>query len=559
MNELTPYLRLLAAHRGRLATGAILMLATVAAGVGLLALSGWFITATGVTAMLLAAGATARLDIYMPGAGIRFFALARTAARYFERVHNHDVVLRLLADLRTRVFARLTPLDPASLARFRGALLLNRLTADIDALDNLYLRCLAPPAVGLLGVLGVSVLLAIVAPVAGLAAGGLLLLAGTCVTAGTAWPGARLGERITERTESARIRIVDLVRGLAELRAFGVLDRWRRDIDHLDDGLVTDQMRAARLAAGGEALMGLAVHSAVALALLLGITLYTDGVISGPLAALMPLAVLALAEGLAPIPGGLLQLGRTRAAARRLNAQIATEATIVDPVSPCPAPARNDLAIDGVRVHHGETIEPVFAGLSLHIPAGSRLAVVGPSGCGKSTLADLCARLVEPDSGEVRLGGVPLPQMALADVHARVSYLTQRTEMFADTIAANLRIAHPDARDDALRHAVEVARLTEFIDGLDDGLATWIGEGGVRLSGGQARRLALARIVLRDAPVVLLDEPLSGLDRQTADDVSSGLHAWLGGRTVLMLAHATDALPPADEMLDLGTARSTDL
>ncbi len=317
MTELRPYLRLLATYRGRMILGSVLVFATIAAGVGLLALSGWFITATGVTALALAAGLQAQLDIYVPGAGIRFFALSRTAARYVERVQNHDTVLRLLADLRKSVFARLTALDPAALARFRNALVLNRLTADIDALDSLYLRCLAPPAAAVLAVLGVAGLVALIAPLAGLVVGAVLLLGGGVLTAVVAAPGSRLGERMARRTESARIGIVDLVRGLAELRAFGVVQRQQSAIDRSDRALVGLQQRAAGLAAVGEAGMGLVVHLGMVLALFLGVWLYTADAISGPLAALMPLAVLALLEGLAPVPGGLLQLGRARAAARR--------------------------------------------------------------------------------------------------------------------------------------------------------------------------------------------------------------------------------------------------
>lgn len=552
MSELLPYLRLLATYRGRMLLGSILVLATIAAGVGLLALSGWFITATGVTALAMAAGVQAQLGIYIPGAGIRFFALARTAARYGERVQNHDTVLRLLATLRQQVFARLIRLDPGTLAGLRNALVLNRLTADIDALDSLYLRCLAPPAAALLALLGVAGLLALVAPVAGLSVGAVLIVGACAVTAAVALPGSRLGERLAQRTESARMTIVDLVRGLAELRAFGVIDRQQATIDDNDRGLVALQRRNAALSAAGEAGMGLLIHLAMALALLLGVWLYTEETISGPLAVLMPLAVLALLEGLAPVPGGLLQLGRVRAAARRLNHQTAVEPAIREPERPARAPSNNDLAFDHIDAGRGDAPEPILRGFSLHLAEGEHVAVVGPSGCGKSTLADLTARLLDPLAGAVRLGGTALPQLSLATVHERVSYATQRSEIFADTIAANLLLARPDADDHALWYALEVAALADFVESLDQGLDTWVGESGVRLSGGQARRLALARIILRDAPLVVLDEPLAGLDEPTAATVAARLKPWLRGRTTLLLAHDTGALPTADRVVALG-------
>lgn len=551
MNELRPYLRMLATYRGRVVLGSVLVFVTIAAGVGLLALSGWFITATGVTALALAAGMQAQLEIYVPGAGIRFFALARTAARYVERVQNHDTVLRLLADLRQRVFARLTELDPGTLARFRNALVLNRLTADIDALDSLYLRCLAPPAAAVLAVLGVAGMVGLVAPLAGLAVGTVLLLGAGMLTAAVAWPGTAIGEGVARRTESARTEIVDLVRGLAELRAFGVVDRQRGAIDRSDRALVALQQRAAGLAALGEAGMGLVIHLAMVLALFLGLWLYTTDAISGPLAVLMPLAVLALLEGLAPVPGGLLQLGRARAAARRLNHQSAAEPTIREPREPAPPPDTRDLVFDRLDAGRGEAPEPILRDFSLHLAEGEHVAVVGPSGCGKSTLADLAVRLLDPLRGEVRLGGVALPALALTSIHERVGYATQRSEIFADTIAGNLLLARPAADDRDLWWALEVVALADFVESLDQGLDTWVGESGVRLSGGQARRLALARVVLRDAPVVVLDEPLAGLDGATAATLAARLKPWLRGRTALLLAHDASALPAADRVIEL--------
>jgi len=554
MSELAPYLRLLAAYRARLLLGSALVLATIAAGIGLLALSGWFITATAITGLALAAGNPARLEIYVPGAGIRFFALARTAARYAERVLNHDIVLRLLADLRERVFAHLAHLDAATLARLRNAVLLNRLTADIDALDSLYLRCLAPPAAALLAVIGVALMLGLVAPVVGIAVGGLLLITGTAITAAIALPGARLGERLSQRTETTRTEIIDLIRGLAELRAFGVAGRQRAAVRRLDCERMRAQSRVAGLAAAGEAGMGLVVHLGMALALLLAVVLHARGTISAPLAALMPLAVLALLEGLAPVPGGLLQLGRARAAARRLNAQTAIEPAVAEPARPAAPPVDHDLVIDRVTVRHGALAEPVLRDFSLTLAAGEPIAVVGPSGCGKSTLGNLCARLIDPVAGEVRLGGVSLAQVSLATVHQRVGYLTQNSEVFADSVAGNLLLARPDADDRDLWRALEVSALADFVDGLEAGLASWVGENGVRLSGGQARRLALARVVLRDPSVVVLDEPLAGLDTATATAVADGLGPWLRGRTAVLLAHDTAVLPTVQRVVSLDRA-----
>lgn len=555
MNELRPWLRLLGAHRGRLLAGAALMLAAVASAIGLLAVAGWFITATAVTGLLLAAGTVARLEIYVPGAAIRFFALARTASRYFERVYNHDTVLRLLSDLRARVFARLTPLDPATLARFRSATLLSRLTADVDALDHLYLRALAPPAVALLAIVGVAGLLGAFAPAAGIASAALLLSAGGAIVV-LGWRlGSVAGERVTQRLEALRTAVLDLVQGLAEWKAFGALAEQRGQIDRLDAARMHDETRLARLAAAGEAMSGLLTHCTVILVLVIGIVLHVEDALSGPLLVMMALAVLALGEALTPLPGAFLQLGRTRAAARRLNRLTGIRAGIVDPPAPAPPPATSDIRMTSIHVAHAVEAEPVLADFDLCIRHGTSLAVIGPSGSGKSTLADLVARLIEPQRGQIRLGGTDIRRLELATLHGRLGYLTQRTVLLADSIAANLRIARPEADETALREVLDRVDLATFVDRLPQGLDTAVGENGVRLSGGQARRVALARVMLRDAPVALLDEPLAGLDAAGAARVATTLEAWLAGRTALVLGHDWTMLPATDRRRDLAERR----
>lgn len=555
-SELRPWLRVLAPWRTRLIAGALLMLATFAASIGLLALSGWFITATGVTALLWAAGQPARLEIYVPGGGIRFFALARTAARYFERVVNHDTVLRLLADVRTRLFGRLVALDPARLARFRSADLLNRVTADVDALDNLYLRALAPPAVALLTLLALAGLCAAFAPSLVLP---VLIVPGGALAVITLYAlrgGNAPGHRLTGQTESLRARVIEAANGMAELRAFGAWDRHRQQLARIDAARLRNQERIATRTAFGEQMLSATIQLTAVLVLWQGAQLYQAGEISGPVLALLPLAVLAAGEALQPVPRALIELGHTSAAAGRLNGLVETPPAIGDPDSPAEPPAASDLCIESLRFRHNPADAPLFDGFGLHVGAGEVAAVLGPSGCGKSTLADLCCRLQVPEAGTIHLGGTDIARLRQTDLHARIGYLTQRTELLDDTILANLRLGRPDAGPKAVWQALEVAGLADFVDSLPEGVGTWIGEHGVRLSGGQARRLALARVLLRDAPVVLLDEPLAGLDAATAAEVAGRLHNWFSGRVVLLFAHEADALPPANRYCRLGARES---
>lgn len=551
MGELRPWLALLAARRGRLASGGLLMLVTVAAAIGLLGLAGWFITATAV-----AAAAGLALDVYVPGAGIRTFALVRTVGRYAERVYNHDTVLRLLADLRAAVFARLTRLDAAAFGRLRSADVLTRLTADIDALDNLYLRALGPPLVALAAVAAVGALLAALAPATALPAVALLLSSGALALVAARRAGAGPGGRMAVRAEALRQRLLDMAQGLGELSAFGALDGHRARSRAIGARLVADQARLARRAALGEAATTAGVHLAAVLVLAIGAGLYHGGTIGGPVLVLLPLAVLGLGEALGAVPGAFVRLGHTRAAVRRLEGQLAGPVVAVAPDPP--PPATTGLAVEQATFRHAPAGDPVLEGASFTLAAGETLAVVGASGAGKSTLADLCAGLLVPERGRVLLGGVAVAGIAPRDRCRRVAYLTQRSELFDDSVAANLRLARPQADDAELWRALAVAGLDAFVRALPQGLATLVGEAGVRLSGGQARRLALARVVVADTPVVLLDEPLAGLDRATAQDVAGRLQVWLAGRTAVLAAHATAVLPHTGRALRIEHGRLVD-
>lgn len=553
MHELLPWLQGMKHWRGRLLIGALLMALTLLSAVGLLALSGWFITATGVTALLWAGGYQALFDIYVPGGGIRLFALSRTVARYSERVFNHNTVLGLLADLRVKHFSALAQLDGVTLARLRAAQWLNRLTADIDALDTLYLRLLAPPAVALLGILLVCGLIALFHPLLALVLLLLLLALLLLVTAGMAVAGRQLSARRVEQLDALRVQCIDQLQGLAELTAAGSLAVHRQALLLKSQQLLDDQLALQGRIVLGQALGLLGVLSASLLGLFAGMLAYQQGLLSGPVVVMIVLALMALNEGFAGLPAAFAQWGATVAAAARLNRQAAMAGRLLNPTVPVPVPHDMSLRWQAVSVAHAGMQQ-----LDLQLAAGERLAITGPSGCGKSTLAALAARLIDPDSGVVSAGGIALPHLALEAWRGQLAYLPQETELLHDSIAANLLLGRPDASDEALWWALEMVDLADSVDTFPQGLNTWVGETGKQLSGGEGRRLALARVLLRDAPVVILDEPFSGLDHATRERIKPRLDAWLQGRTVLMLGHAAQALPTADRVLIWGalTARS---
>lgn len=538
ISELRPWLKLLARRRSRMALGALLLALTVGAAIGLLALSGWFITATALTGALLAAGVTASLDVYAPGAGIRFFAVLRTVARYLERIYNHDSVLRLLAELRSGMFAVLARLDARALGQRRASEWLNRLTTDIDTLDSLYLRLLAPPLVALIAIALVSVLLGIFLLPAGLAVGGVLLALWAWLVVGQASLGMAASTRRVATLDQLRGRILETLQGLAELKSYNTLNHHRACIDADQAALYADQWHLGRIASLGNALVGLGVSLAAVLALWLAAEAYRAEALSGPLMVMMPLAVLAMGEALGALPVSFTALGATRAAARRLNALGRSRSVLSESETPgVPVAGAPALRLQNVTLTYPGALTPALDGLDLSLEPGQRLALLGASGAGKSSVAALLVRLLDPDQGEVERDGVALHTLALDQLRTRTAYLTQHSELFDDSIAANLRLANPEASEVALWHALDVVELADWARELSQGLETRVGEGGRQLSGGQARRLVLARVLLLDAPLVILDEPFSGLDRPMAARIAKRLDIWLCGRTVLYLVH----------------------
>lgn len=553
MHPLKPWLNLMLQDKKRLLIGAFLLLITYLSAVGLLALSGWFITATGVTALAWAAGITITLDIYGPGGGIRFFALSRTVARYGERVYNHDTVLRLLALLRTRLFKNLTFLDDQTAAKFRASQWVNRLITDVDTLDNLYLRLLAPPLVALLTVIILVTFLAFFhLQLAGLTALLLLVTLGIS-TLGMAQAGKAVSYRLVAQQETQRSLLVEQIEGLGELQASHSLASHQQQLITAQQTEMRDQQRLQQVAAWGAGLQTLLLQLTAAAGLFLAAQAYQQGWLSSPMLVLIPLALMALQEVFLNLPTAFASWGATLAAAQRLNKTESLQSHLLSPSNPQTLPKKYTLHWHSIGVKLGN--QQVFNNLNLSLQPGEKLALLGESGLGKSTLARLAARLSDPQTGEMLVVAenkkLNLKDLSLADWQAQIGYLTQQTDLFATSIAENLRLAKADATDAELWEVLALVDLEQEVRDFPQQLGTWVGETGRQLSGGQARRLALARIILKDPALVILDEPFSNLDLATQAVIRPKLDAWLAGRTALLLAHDLSALPASDRHLHL--------
>ena len=552
MTDLGFFLRLLGRRRWWLLAGTLLMLLTAVASFGLLALSGWFITATGLTGLALAAGAAMTLDIYRPGAGIRFFAVSRAVARYGERLVNHEAVFRILADLRLWFFRALLPMRRGALGRFRDGELLNRITADIDTLDHLYLRVLGPSATAALGLaLGLG-FIAWLAPALALASALILIPAAVAIPWLTHRTAGSLATRGAARASALREQAIGDLQALAELQAYGAAAARLRLLERRDAEYLAGERRLLRHRGLADAAMMLASLLALWSALALGARAVGDG-FSGPVMVGVVLGLLAIGEVLTPLPLAYQMLGRVGWAAARLRG--VTRGDGAEAVGDAPPPPGTTLRFDNVSFRHRPGQEPCLERLDLTLQPGERVGILGPSGTGKSTLLHLALADLRPGAGAVSLDGVPLERIDPDLLQGRFALLEQRATLFAASIATNLRLGCTDADEGRLHEALEAVDLGGMVRSMPQGLDTWLGEGGAGLSGGQARRLALARTLLKPAAIVLLDEPTEGLDTETEQRVLGGIHWLLGGRSLIVIGHDARRFPPVDRLFSLVDGR----
>jgi ATP-binding cassette subfamily C protein CydC len=536
----------LAAQPRPLLLGCLLAALTVLAGMALLGLSGWFITATALAGLHAATAFT--FDVFMPSAGIRLLALGRTASRYGERLVTHDASFAVLAALRVRLFRGWAKAGAARELLMRPARLLFRLTSDIDALESLYLRLFVPAAAALGAALLAGAVLGFMHLGMGLALGVWLVAVGWGIALVVARSARRPAVRRAHAIEALRARTVDLVAGQTDLVMAGRIDAQRDALMNADMHLAKADLALNKL----EAAAGFAYGSAGTLTLvgvLLAVgALAGEGVIGAPAAALALLVALTATEPFAALRRGALDAGRTWLAVRRLAPRMTGENDSKDDSKDDPhdeAVRRDEsafaLRLQGVSFAHAGSRSPVLGDVSLSLAPGERVALIGASGAGKSTLLAVVAGEITPQCGHARA--------------QRACLLTQRTELFQDSLRDNLRLADPEASDEQLYAALRAAGLDADVRAMKAGLATRLGEGGLGLSGGQSRRLALARLVLRPVPLWLLDEPTEALDAATAHDVLQRLAQHASARTLLIATHLRREAALADRLVCMAQGR----
>ncbi|HIF9060949.1 TPA: heme ABC transporter ATP-binding protein/permease CydC [Photobacterium damselae] len=542
MRDLIPYLKMYRKHWFGLTLGMILGLATILAAISLLTLSGWFIAASAVAGLTIA---RETFNYMLPGAGVRGFSMARTAGRWGERVVSHNATFKLLADLRIFFFRKLTPLIPGRQTNLRDADLLNRLVADVDAMDHVYLRLVSPLIVGVLSLVAVTVFLSWFDLTIGLTLGAILLALMLLLPVIFYRLGKRNGEALTYSKANYRITLLDWIQGQAELLLFNAEERYRVQAESEQQSLLTAQRNMANLTGVANAIL----MAATGWTLVLITWIAADGVGGNPpdpFVAMVAFATMASFELMMPVAGAFQYLGQTLTSARRLNEII--EAKPDTPFDPngYQAKAQGNITIENISYTYYGSEQPVLKQVNLSLKQGEKLAILGRTGCGKSTLLQLLTRNWDPQQGQISLDGIPLPQWQEGALRSAMTVVSQRVDVFNGSLRENLLLAKPQASDAECVQALEQVGLTTLLDG--QGLDTWLGEGGRQISGGERRRLGIARALLHDAPILLMDEPTEGLDRRTEQQILELLLEHAKDKTVIFITHRLIGLDEMDQI-----------
>lgn len=550
---LFPFIAMIGRHWPAMVLGGSLALLATMAAIGLLSLSGWFIAATAYAGLNVATAKA--FNFFLPSIGVRLFAIIRTAARYGERVISHDATFRILETLRTWCYTRLEPLSPARLGRHHSGDLLTRITTDIDTLDNLYLRVISPTVVAAVMVVLLVAFISIYDPLITLLSAGLLMAAGVGIPMIADQSGRSAARQLNEQTAQLRVALVDGLHGLAALLTSGAERHHLARIDQRHQALVQGQQKMSQISGLTGALMSLFSGLAVMGTLYIGVEAVSTGGLSGPHLALLVLAVTAGFEAVVPLSNAYQYLGQTRKAAARLNTVTQMPPAVTFFQAGHREPADGGMEFDRVSFRYAPSDHPALDGVSFEIKPGRRLAIMGPTGSGKSTMLYLLARFEDPTRGTIRIGHYNLNQLSEQVLRKHLCIIDQKAHIFNGTVRDNLLLANPQADDRTLQDALSAVRLRDFVSELPDGLDTWVGEAGRLLSGGQARRLAIARAVTSDAAIWAFDEPTEGLDTETAKAMMAGLLARAGDRTVIMVTHRPEAVEQMDQVLVLSAGR----
>lgn len=551
MRALLPFLRLFKFAKLPLFLGLVLMITGLASSIGLLTTSGWFLAATAI------AGLGTLFNFFYPSASVRGLAIGRTLFRYFEKLVTHDATFRILAKLRVQVFEKIIPLSPAVLNRYRNSDLLNRLVSDVDTLDSLYLRLIAPFITAIFVILAMCIGLSFVNVPLALGLGASLLLLVFVIPTVFYQLGKKFGDKLVHSRALYRTQFLEFIQAQAELLLFNAEDKLKDNMAKTEANWQADQQKEANLS-GFSTALSLFLNGLIIAAMLWFSSQAEFGNDEYRMAfiALFTFAALASFEILMPLGSAFLHIGQVIASAERVTDIIEQQPLVVfNGKTEFDQNATTLIEAKDLSFTYPERQNRALDNLNLTIQKGKKVAILGKTGSGKSTLLQLLVRNYDANQGELSLAGKPISDYAEDTLRSQFCFLTQRVHVFSDTLRQNLQFASAvNISDEKMIEVLNQVGLGKLLE-QEQGLDIWLGDGGRPLSGGEQRRLGLARILLNDAPILLLDEPTEGLDRETERQILRLILAHAENKTLIMVTHRLTAIEQFDELCVIDEAK----
>ena len=556
MRALLPYIKRFKSQWLMMFVGLFLSVTTLMAGIGLLSLSGWFLSAAAVAGLTVASAQM--FNYFTPAGGVRFLSIVRTASRYGERLATHEATFSLLTDLRCWVWNKLMPLSAKNLQGVRRGDLLNRLVADIDTLDHLYLRLITPLLASLLMLFGLYFFVSWFDAKLAVTLCSILLAIWLLLPSVFYFLGRKPGIAQLETKRQLRVQLLEYLQGQAELTLFGAQDEYRQRLNMAEKLMLASQSRMNLVTSLSQACLIFCHGIAVLVMLYMAAAGVGESVPPGPKLAMIVFMTMATIEMMMPLAGAFQHLSACSSAATRLNQVVEQTPEVTYPAVSEYQITQGNIELSDISFGYSPQ-HSVLQQLNLQLPAGAKVALLGQTGCGKSSLLSLITREWLPQSGQVNIDGRDVASYSEPMLRDSMSVVSQRIYLFSGTLRANLAIALNNASrqdDHKLIAVLQQVGLHALLEG-DKPLDSWIGEGGRQLSGGEQRRIGVARALLRDAPILLLDEPTEGLDKKTEREVLALLFKFAADKTVLMICHRLTAMASMDmiHVLEQGKIR----
>ncbi|EJD6476921.1 cysteine/glutathione ABC transporter ATP-binding protein/permease CydC [Providencia rettgeri] len=543
MKILLPFLALYRRHWFLITLGIILAIVTLLASIGLLTLSGWFLAGTAIAGF----PGLYYFNYMLPAAGVRGAAIFRTAGRYGERLVSHDATFKVLAHLRVFAFSKVFPLSPGGISRFRQGELLNRLVADVETLDHLYLRVLSPIITAFFVTFVLIFGLSYLDPRLAWTLGGIMLFLLFTMPFIFYRAGKPIGRELTELRGSYRTILTSALQGQAELTLFGATDRFRQNLLNIENKWQIRQQQQAALTGLSQAIILFASGVTATLLLWMAADHVGGDTKPGALIALFVFCALAAFEALGPVAVAFQHMGQVIASATRVSQLMTAKPEVTFPSESPSIATLESLTVDNISFTYPEQPFAVLHNVSLTLNKGQHLALLGKTGCGKSTLLQLLTRAWDVDSGTIYLNGTPINEFSEKSLRNMMSVVPQRVHVFSDTLRNNLLLANEQATDIELNEVLQQVGLGNLLEN-ELKLNAWMGEGGRQLSGGEQRRLGIARALLHNTPLILMDEPTEGLDAHTEQQILALLKEKCADKTLIVITHRMQGLEEMDNI-----------